>query len=121
VDYFVFCKMEEEEGQVTRKRQVVQKYDINGVLLRELDGVEKCRNAPILESFPSVGVTGILATQYIIDQLNLPLVGVVTHMEGTPTSVVMKSQPGPSIRVYGDERLVAWISETKLSDKVYLI
>jgi len=109
--------MAEEEGGITRKRQIIGTYEQHGVILRELDGIEACKNAPILEAFPHVGVTGILATQYIIDQLDLPLVGVVTQSDGIPTSVVMKSQPGPSIRVYGNSKMICWISETKLSEK----
>ena len=34
----------------------------------------------------------MLAAQYLIDQLSLPLVGVVDATEGSPTAVVMKSQ-----------------------------
>ena len=104
-------------GSVTKKRQVVGVYEKDGVVLRELDGVEVCKGAPVMEAFPIVGVTGVLAAQYIIDQLSLPLVGVVDPSDGTPTAVVMKSQPGPAIRLYGNDKLVVWISETKLTDK----
>jgi len=100
------------------KRRVITTYEKDGITLRELDGIEKVEGAPIIEAFPVVGVTGLLSVQYIIDQLDLPLVGVVAQPDGLPTSVVMKSQPGPSIRIYGNEKLVAWVSETKPSEKV---
>ena len=45
-------------GMLTEKRQVVGSFDENGVVLRELDGIEVCKGAPILQAFPIVGVTG---------------------------------------------------------------
>ena len=123
-----------------RKRRVVGVYEDSGVVLRELDGVDTCRGAPVLQAFPIVGVTGddeeervtekkrerekrekerekererdfrcclvcvhwcfyfvfvdagVLAAQYLIDQLSLPLIAVADQSDGAPTAVVMKSQ-----------------------------
>tara|TARA_R110002050_G_C8690778_1_gene493793 strand:- start:322 stop:615 length:294 start_codon:yes stop_codon:yes gene_type:complete len=80
------------EGCLTVKRKVVFKEEEDGVEIRELDGIEKCKGAAVIEAFPHVGVTGLLAVQYIIDQLKLPLVAVVFAPHGLPTAVVMNSQ-----------------------------
>ena len=55
-----------EEGCLTLKRTVINRFEYKRLVLRELDGIENCHSAPILESFPLIGITSMIASQYII-------------------------------------------------------
>jgi predicted ATP-grasp superfamily ATP-dependent carboligase len=99
----------------SRRLKVTFEFKYGAVRLRELEGVEKTNGAPILESFPGLGVTSTIVAGYIIEQLRLPLVGVFTS-DAFPAMGLISSYNGmPPVRVYGDERLVLFCSEFKIA------
>jgi predicted ATP-grasp superfamily ATP-dependent carboligase len=90
-------------------------FKYGAVRLRELAGADKTNGAPILESFPGLGVTSTIVAGYILEQLRLPLVGVFTS-DTFPSMGLIHSYNGmPPVRVYGDERLVLFCSEFKIA------
>ena len=65
----------------------------------------------IIEAFPSVGLVGSIAGAYLIDFLQLELIGSVISEDLHPMAVVHKSQPTHAIRIYGNKHLIIFISE----------
>eukprot|EP00007_Cunea_sp_BSH-02190019_P005025 CAMPEP_0174235874 /NCGR_PEP_ID=MMETSP0417-20130205/5181_1 /TAXON_ID=242541 /ORGANISM="Mayorella sp, Strain BSH-02190019" /LENGTH=608 /DNA_ID=CAMNT_0015314439 /DNA_START=35 /DNA_END=1861 /DNA_ORIENTATION=+ len=91
-----------------------RKYDA-GVRLREFSNIA-VRGAPIIEAFPSISLTSILSCGYLIEQLKLPLVGVISCTRMAPKCVITASNPSHVIRIHGDTRLVVIECEYKLPD-----
>eukprot|EP00211_Chloroparvula_japonica_P016896 CAMPEP_0119131592 /NCGR_PEP_ID=MMETSP1310-20130426/10466_1 /TAXON_ID=464262 /ORGANISM="Genus nov. species nov., Strain RCC2339" /LENGTH=281 /DNA_ID=CAMNT_0007122175 /DNA_START=132 /DNA_END=973 /DNA_ORIENTATION=+ len=87
-------------------------YDA-GVKLREFSGID-VHGAHILDSFPSLSLTSILCCGYLTEQLDLPLVGVISCSQMAPKCVIQGSAASHVIRIHGDRRLVVIQCEYKL-------
>ena len=69
------------------------------------------RGAAVVEGFPSVGLVSTLAANYLVEQLKLPKIGCI-HSKWLPvTSIIRDGEPNHPVRIYGDKRLVVFISE----------
>jgi len=69
------------------------------------------RGAAVVEGFPSVGLVSTLAANYLVTQLKLPKIGCI-HSKYLPvTSIIRDGEPNHPVRIYGDKRLVVFISE----------
>ena len=76
----------------------------------------------MLEGFPSVGLTSIISSAHIVEQLGLPLIGVMTSTDGfPPMGVINSGQPSHAVRIFGDKRMVVIVSEIKLGKNAKLI
>jgi len=64
----------------------------------------------VLTSFGRVG-------QYLIESLNLPLLGVLTSPLLAPKAIILASEPMHSVRVHGDHRVVVFTSEGKIENE----
>lgn len=85
------------------------------ITVRELESASACEGAPVIAGFPSVGITSSIATGYILEHLNLPLVGLITSPDNFPAAcLVHDGIPSPPLRIHGDKRLVVIASEIRL-------
>jgi uncharacterized protein len=69
------------------------------------------RGAAVVEGFPSVGLVSTLAANYLIEQLKLPKIGCMISSQLPVTSIIRDGEPNHPVRIYGDKRLVVFISE----------
>ena len=69
------------------------------------------KGAAVVEGFPSVGLVSTLAANYLIEQLKLPRIGCITSRFLPVTSIIRDGEPNYPVRIYGDKRLVVFISE----------
>lgn len=76
--------------------------------------VEKKRipsGAIMLQGLPDVGLVGLIATSYIISELNLDEIAYVDSDLLPPIVVLHKGLPHAPLRIYGNKDLIAAISE----------
>ena len=75
---------------------------------------KKAEGAPVFVGFPNIGITPVLALNFLTQDLDLPLIGTIRE-QATPTVAVVnsKGQPGPAIRIFGNEKLIIIGSEMK--------
>lgn len=67
--------------------------------------------AVMLQGLPDVGLVGLIATSYIISELDLDEVAYVDSDLLPPVVVLHEGLPHAPMRIYGDEKIVATISE----------
>ena len=67
--------------------------------------------AMMLQGLPDVGLVGLIATSYIISELDLDEVAYVDSDLLPPVVVLHEGLPHAPMRIYGDEKIVATISE----------
>ncbi|MGQ9583105.1 MAG: proteasome assembly chaperone family protein [Thermoplasmatota archaeon] len=67
--------------------------------------------AAVVEGFPSVGLVSTLAANYLVEQLKLPNIGCIHSRYLPVTSIIRDGQPHHPVRIYGDSRLVVFLSE----------
>ncbi|KAH3756034.1 3-isopropylmalate dehydratase [Pelomyxa schiedti] len=84
------------------------------VRLREFGDLSAIAKAPIIPGFPSVSLTSILTAGYLAEQLELPLIGVISSPLFPPRCVLDRGRPCHPIRIFGDARLVVIMCEFKL-------
>ena len=72
---------------------------------------EAVKNATIIEGFPTIGFVGTIAARYIVEELDMDLIG---HIESTAipsVAIIHKSKPNPPIRIYAKDNLIIILSE----------
>lgn len=67
--------------------------------------------ATMLQGLPDVGLVGLIATSYITSELNLDEVAYVDSDLLPPVVVLHKGLPHAPMRIYGNKKIVAPISE----------
>ena len=67
--------------------------------------------AVMLQGLPDVGLVGLIATSYIISELDLDEVAYVDSDLLPPVVVLHEGLPHAPMRIYGDKKIVATISE----------
>ena len=72
---------------------------------------EELRGAAVVEGFPSVGLVSTLAANYLVEQLRLPKLGCIHSRYLPVTSIIRNGEPNHPMRVYGDKRIVVFLSE----------
>ena len=72
---------------------------------------EDLKGAAVIEGFPSVGLVSTLAANYLVEQLKLPKIGCIISKYLPVTSIIRDGEPNHPVRIYGDKRLVVFISE----------
>jgi len=79
-------------------------------------------NAVMLHGLPDVGLVGLIATSYIISELDLPQVAYVDTDLMPPVIVLHEGLPHAPLRIFGDKRLLAVISEIAIpADSVHVL
>jgi len=81
--------------------------------VKEFEGIDVA-GAPILCGFPTTSLTSVLVSGYTVEQLKLPLVGVITSNKFPPKCVIEKGVPAHPVRIYGDKRIVVIVCEFQM-------
>jgi predicted ATP-grasp superfamily ATP-dependent carboligase len=90
--------------------KILLQREFGGVELSEFTNID-CSGAPIVSGFPSDGMASVLLANYFIEELGLPLVAQIV-VPTFPTSCrIHKGQPSYATRIYGDRRVVVFVSE----------
>lgn len=104
--------------QVIRNRpKVLFEHQVDEVVIREYTNID-IEGALIVEGFPAEGVGSILTAQFLVESLKLPLVGDVDSPSFPPVCSVKNFVPAPGCRIYGDRRIVVFVTEYMLSPAV---
>lgn len=90
--------------------------DIYLYMYRPFDG----KDSVIIEGFPSVGLVSMLAASYIVNKLQLKKLGVIVSPHMPMVSVVSQGVPSHPIRIYGNEKIVVFLSEFYPPEKIIL-
>jgi uncharacterized protein len=65
----------------------------------------------IIDGFPSVGLVSTIAANYIINQLDLERVGVITSSHFPVASIIRNGVPSHPVRMYAGHGVLVFISE----------
>jgi len=60
----------------------------------------------ILEGFPSVSLTGVLTSGYLVEKLKLPLVAAISSSKFPARCVIEKGMPVHPLRIFGNKSVV---------------
>ena len=83
----------------------------------EVDEGVNASGALLVSCFPSVGFVSAIIAHYLVDKLELELVGGVRHHKLPPVCLVQDGKPLPPLRFYAGEP----ICNMERCDKVILI
>ena len=72
----------------------------------------RLKNPTIIEGFPSVGLVGAIATEYIAGELKMKEIGFINSRYLPPVILVKDGEPKAPIRIYAKEDLVVIVSDT---------
>ncbi|MDD5779119.1 MAG: PAC2 family protein [Candidatus Thermoplasmatota archaeon] len=61
-------------------------------------------NALVVTGFPTVGFVGTIATRFIVNQLDLDLIGAFLSDYFHPATVISKGVPAPPVRIYAGDK-----------------
>ena len=99
------------------RREVVREIEVGDVTVREFRGVECVKGVPIVEGFPASGLSSSLAANYLVSELDLPLVGEIVSDAFPALGVVSRYAASSGCRIYGDERLAVFVSDYKIKEE----
>lgn len=69
------------------------------------------RGACIVSGFFTESIAAGFAAQFLVEELNLPLIGTIHAEKGMPICVVNANQPSDIVRIYGNRSLVVFTSQ----------
>ena len=99
-----------------QRRKVVKKIEINKHFsVSFYENYEHSMGTPLVVGFADIGITPIMVTGFLLDQLQLPLIGAIKSSSLAPSAVVSHSQPSFPMRIYGNNRVTVVTSENKIS------
>lgn len=73
---------------------------------------EKLNNPTVIEGFPSVGLVGAIATEYLTSKLNMDMIGYMKSPKFPPITLIKDGIPTSPIRMYAKNNLVVFVSDT---------
>lgn len=73
-----------------------------------------CKSASILVGFADIGITPIITTSSLVEQLNLPQIGFLKSKTQPPSAIIRSGQPSHSIRIFGNSELIIINSDHKI-------
>ena len=74
----------------------------------------------IIEGFPSVGLVGAIATEFIASKLKMDEIGFIKSPYLPPITLIKEGIPRPPIRFYAKDNLVAIVSDTAVPSELVL-
>ena len=83
----------------------------------EVDSGLNASGALVVSCFPSIGFVSSIVAHYLVDKLDLELVGGVRHPKLPPVCLVQDGKPLPPMRFYSGEP----ICNMERCDKIVLI
>lgn len=90
------------------------------IVLREFSSIA-CDGSAIVVGFPRSSRGDMLASgtaQFIVQQLDLPLVGDICSPSFPSVAMIKQSTPHNSVRIYGNKRIVVIVSDLDIKDPV---
>ncbi len=78
--------------------EIILKYDVH-------------ENLTVIDGFPSIGFVGTIAARYLVEELDMELVGYIESDKIPSVAIVHKSKPCPPIRIYAKNNLIIILSE----------
>lgn len=72
----------------------------------------------IVEGFPSVGLVGSIATEYLATKLEMEEIGFLRSDRLPPVTIVKDGVPKTPIRVYAKDNLVVFVSDTAIPENL---
>jgi predicted ATP-grasp superfamily ATP-dependent carboligase len=79
-------------------------------VLEEYETID-VRGSTIITGFYTESFAAGLAAKYVVDELNLPLIGTMYAESGMPVCVVNASHPAHVVRIYGNRNLVVFLAQ----------
>ncbi len=74
-------------------------------------------NRPVvIEGFPSVGLVGSIATEYIATKLEMAEIGFIQSDKLPPVTIVKEGGPRSPIRIYAKDNVVVFVSDTAIPE-----
>lgn len=72
----------------------------------------------VVEGFPSVGLVGSIATEYIATKLEMEEIGFIRSDRLPPVTIVKDGVPKSPIRVYSKDNVVVFVSDTAIPESL---
>lgn len=69
-------------------------------------------NPLVIEGFPSVGLVGAIATEYLTTKLGMELIGYMKSRRFPPITLIKDGIPTAPIRIYAKKNIVVFVSDT---------
>ena len=113
-------KNEKDEKIIRRvvvKQTVQSRVQLNDsyelILFTNASAAEK---APVLVGVGDIGITPIITSNSLIEQLDLPYIGALRDLNASPACVISGGRAMHSVRIYGDQRLIVIVADSKVKD-----
>lgn len=78
----------------------------------------KLDNPVIIEGFPSVGLVGSIATEYMATSLEMTEIGFIQSDRLPPVTIVKDGVPKSPIRIFAKENFVVFVSDTAIPESL---
>lgn len=76
------------------------------------------KGAPITIGFGDIGITPIITSNSLIEQLELDYIGVLINNKSPPASVVSGGEAMHPIRIFGNKDIIVIISDSKVESEI---
>ncbi|MHC1598013.1 MAG: proteasome assembly chaperone family protein [Candidatus Methanofastidiosia archaeon] len=76
----------------------------------------KFKDPIVIEGFPGVGLVGHIAATYLVSELKIPQIGFIRTDLLPQVSMVFNGKVVPPARIYGNEKLIVFISDLAFPD-----
>lgn len=113
--------------EATVNSDLVSLRNMKDAPIVEIDDDVDAAGALVVNCFPSVGFVSSIVAHYLIDKLELRLVGGVNHSKLPPMCLVQDGKPLPPLRFYTGEpickldkcdKIILIISEVKIENQI---
>ena|SRR3990167_2235729 len=102
-----------------QKKQVRKVIESPNALVKLFVPIEHLKGAPVVMGFPNIGVTPVVTCSYLVNDLDLDLIGCIDIENMSSTAVISKTgQPCHAVRIFGDSRIIIVNSELKIPEEV---
>jgi hypothetical protein len=103
---------------VFERRAIAFEATYGDVTLAEFPAAAACDGAPLVDGVPSTGghMIKVIAASFLADHLSLPIVAELSSPKFPSVCVVERSRPAAAMRIVGDGRVCAILSEFKIED-----
>jgi uncharacterized protein len=71
----------------------------------------KCDGAVFIEAFPSVGLIGSIVGNFLVETFKLEKIATISSDYFPPVAIVRNAQPTHPMRIYGNSKIVVFLSE----------
>jgi uncharacterized protein len=80
---------------------VIMEEEIQIIEYKEVD----LSNSILIEAFPTVGLVSSIAGHFIVEQLKLEEIGMISSRYFMPAAIIHKGVPSPPVRIYAGKKI----------------